>query len=86
VNSKCDQGFWQDLADLPPETQELARKNFRLWLENPRHPSLQFKPLASKKNVWSVRVGEHYRALCTRDGDDYVWFWIGSHAEYDRLI
>jgi hypothetical protein len=33
-----------------------------------------------------VRIGLAYRALGVRDGDDVVWFWIGSHADYDQLL
>jgi hypothetical protein len=35
---------------------------------------------------WSVRVGLHHRALAVEDGGDLVWFWIGTPAEYDRLL
>jgi hypothetical protein len=27
-----------------------------------------------------------YRALGVREGDEIIWFWIGSHADYDRLL
>jgi hypothetical protein len=50
---------------------------------DPRHPSLQFKKVG---RYWSVRVGLRYRALATEVDDGYLWFWIGSHADYDRLI
>jgi hypothetical protein len=69
---------------LPAEVRDLADKNFRLWIENPQHPSLQYKPL--KKDLWSVRIGSHYRALAHVDGDDVLWVWIGHHSEYDHLI
>jgi hypothetical protein len=36
--------------------------------------------------IYSVRIGIHYRALGVREGDDIVWFWVGSHDEYERLI
>ncbi|HVT24556.1 MAG TPA: hypothetical protein VHD95_08005 [Rhizomicrobium sp.] len=51
--------------------------------ENPRHPSLRFKQVG---RFWSVRVGIHHRALAVQAGQDLVWFWIGSHAAYDRLM
>jgi hypothetical protein len=28
----------------------------------------------------------HYRALAAEVTDGLVWFWIGSHADYDRLV
>jgi hypothetical protein len=58
-----------------------------VWSGNPKHPGLHFKPLQSAgEGVWSVRIGIHWRALGVRDGDDMIWFWIGSHADYDKLI
>jgi hypothetical protein len=36
--------------------------------------------------VWSARVGSRHRALAIEVDDGLVWFWIGSHAEYDRLL
>ena len=53
---------------------------------NPHHPSLRFEQVHSEKPIYSVRVGLGCRALDARDGDQMIWFWIGSHAEYDRLI
>ncbi|MGF6432856.1 hypothetical protein [Bradyrhizobium elkanii] len=63
--------------------RELADANFALLKRNPRHPSLQLKKIG---RFWSVRVGLRYRALAVETDEGYLWFWIGSHAEYDRLI
>jgi len=68
---------------LPPEIQRLARKNFKLWLRDPRHPSLHFKKVG---DFWSARVGDNYRALAIVEGSRAKWFWIGPHDEYERLI
>lgn len=75
--------FWLRFNALPKEIQQLARKNFELLKSNSRHPSLQFKRIG---DYWSARVGLHYRTLAVEDGPDFVWVWIGSHAEYDKLI
>ena len=75
--------FWALYRDLPEEVRTTADKNYALLKDNPRHPSLHFKRIGS---LWSVRVGEHYRVL-GHDVDGGVhWFWIGTHAEYDKLI
>ena len=50
---------------------------------DPHHPSLHLKKV---DQLWSVRVGAHYRALGMDGPDAIVWFWIGSHAEYDKLV
>jgi len=66
--------------------QLLARKNYRLWRGNPRHPSLQFKLVGARNSVYSIRVGIGWRALGLEADGVIVWFWIGSHAEYERLV
>ena len=68
---------------MPAEIQRLADDHHALLLRDQRHPSLHFKRIG---RFWSVRIGLHYRALAVQDGDDIVWFWIGHHADYDRLI
>jgi hypothetical protein len=45
---------------------------------------MQFKPLVG--NVWSVRISDHYRALAHRDRDLIVWFWIGTHEDYNNFV
>jgi mRNA-degrading endonuclease RelE of RelBE toxin-antitoxin system len=68
---------------LPAQVRELADKKYALLKQDPLHPSLRFKKVGK---VWSLRVGVWYRALAAESGDDLVWFWIGSHADYDALI
>jgi hypothetical protein len=52
----------------------------------PAIPSLRFKKVDEESNVYSVRIGLGYRALGVMEGSTVVWFWIGSHAECDRLL
>lgn len=75
--------FWRYFEQLPEPVQRTARQNFRLLLANPRHPSLHFKKVGK---FWSARVGLAHRALAVEDDGDFIWVWIGSHDEYDRLI
>jgi hypothetical protein len=75
--------FWETYQSLPTEIRELANKNYELLKANPRHPSLQLKRI---EELWSVRVGQHYRALGIDAPDGIQWIWIGSHAEYNRII
>lgn len=60
----------------------VADKTFQLLKENPRHPSLQFKKVGG---FWSARVGLAYRALAVEDDAGFIWVWIGSHADYERM-
>jgi hypothetical protein len=62
--------------------QTLADQAYERLKQDPRYPSLQFKKVG---RFWSARVGGHYRALAVEAPDGFVWFWIGSHADYDRL-
>lgn len=75
--------FWERLAALPSPIQELADQKFQLLKRNPRHPSLHFKKVGE---LWSVRVGLAYRALAVEQGEDFIWVWIGTHDEYEKLI
>ena len=75
--------FWIAYEQLPEQVRELADKNFELLKRDSRHPSLHFKRVGRYR---SVRVGSRYRALAVEVGDDLVWFWIGTHSEYDALI
>jgi len=83
VNSKASSKFWKAYRELPVEVQRIAAKQYHLWQRDTSHPSLQFKRV---QNYWSCRVTDSYRALAIVDGETAIWFWIGPHAEYDRLI
>ena len=75
--------FWQYYDLLPEEIQRLADKNYELLKQNPQHPSLHFKQIGRYR---SVRVGIEYRALAVEGPDGPIWLWIGTHAEYERLL
>ena len=75
--------FWEAYGKLPENVRALADKNYALLKENPRHPSLQFKKVG---RFWSVRVGSRYRALAVQVDEDLLWFWIGSHSDYDAIV
>jgi hypothetical protein len=75
--------FWQCYDRLPPSIRELADKNYELLKADSHHPSLQLKKV---RKYWSVRVGMRYRAVAFEIDEGLLWFWIGTHAEYDKLI
>jgi len=85
VRSRATPRFWAAYRNLPSEIRELARKAYRLFRENARHPSLQFKKVHND-SIYSVRVTLGYRALGLLEDDEITWFWIGAHADYDRLL
>ena len=75
--------FWERYAALPEEIRTLADKSYELLKSDSKHPSLHFKKLGK---FWSARVGLHHRALAVEVEDGMLWVWIGTHAEYDRLV
>ena len=75
--------FWTLYEALPADVRALADKNFALLKSDPRHPSLHFKRIG---DLCSVRVGDHYRALGTEVEEGIYWIWVGTHAEYDRIV
>jgi hypothetical protein len=83
LNHHASPEFWARYHELPVEVRELADRAFELLKTDPRHPSLHLKKV---KRYWAARVGLHHRAVAVEAPDGLLWFWIGSHAEYDRLI
>ncbi len=78
--------FWAEYQRLSNDVRHSARKAYRLWDENPFHPSLHFKCINSREGIWSVRVTRDYRALGVLEGDTVTWFWIGSHDDYEQFF
>ena len=74
---------YEAFAKLPIAVRDLADKNYALLKEDPQHPSLRLKKVG---RFWSVRIGLRYRALATEVDGGLLWFWIGSHADYDALV
>jgi hypothetical protein len=75
--------FWILYRGLPASVRDLADKNFQLLKADPQHPSLHFKKIGT---LWSVRIGLHHRALATEIEGNVHWIWIGTHADYDKIV
>jgi len=87
VRSHARKTFWRDYANLPKRVQARAKAAYRQFVLDPTHPGLQFKSVHPTLPVWSVRITASYRAVGVRTAPDrIVWFFIGTHAEYDRLL
>ena len=78
--------FRRALRELPQDVQRQARAAYRHFRENPFHPGLHFKRVNREEPVYSVRIGINYRAVALVEEGEATWFWIGTHAEYDRLL
>jgi len=86
VKSQANARFWNLFRQLAPEVQDQARETYRTFMLNPRHPSLQFKRVSQVRPIYSVRISREYRAVGILLGEGIIWFWIGNHPDYDRLL
>ena len=86
MTSRTTKRFRKLLGELPPSIQKHAREAYILWMHDPWHASLRFKQIHPTKPIFSVRIELDWRAVCIRSGDIALWYFIGSHADYDRLI
>ena len=79
----CSPDFWSCYRRLPKQVQELADANYELLKIDSSHPSLHFKKIGKYR---AVRAGLHYRALAVEISEGLLWFWVGSHSEYDKIL
>ena len=86
MKSETTPSYWRAYSRLSEEHRNAARRAYRVFADDPNTPDLHFKKLAGHDSVWSVRVNEQYRAVGKRSGDTIVWFWIGTHNEFDKLF
>lgn len=86
MKSHITRDFRELFDKLPESIQQRARKAYRRFMDDPGHPGLMFKKVLSDPPIYSVRISQDYRALGAMEGDDIIWFWIGSHQDYDRLL
>jgi len=86
MQSRATRQFWRLFHALPATTQREAQRAYRIFQTNPLHPALHFKKLEGEDSIYSVRIGLGYRALAAVNRDRVIWYWIGSHSEYDRLV
>ena len=78
--------FWKNYRALDEDVRQRARKAYRLWSQNPFHPSLHFKCINREEDIWSARITLNYRAIGTFENDTVTWFWIGNHDDYEKFF
>ena len=78
--------FKNAYSGLPLQIKTAAQKSFKIWKATPTHPSLHFKRIHKKQDIYSIRITLDYRALAIKQEETFIWFWIGNHREYDELI
>ena len=86
MRSRTTQKFRALYQSIPKAFQEKARVAYQLWAQNPNHPSLRFKKVHPSLPIYSVRIDRDWRAVGILESDEVIWFWIGPHAEYEKLL
>ena len=84
--SHTNNSFWKLYKKLPQNIREIAKKQYKLFASDPYHASLHFKRVHSTRPIYSARITRNYRAVGILEDNVIVWFWVGSHDEYDRLL
>lgn len=86
MNSKTTERFWKCYCELPGTIKKQAKEAYKQFQEDPYYPSLHFKQAHSTRPVFSVRTTKDYRAVGIIQGEDIIWFWIGTHSEYNKIL
>ena len=86
MKSVTTERFRKAYAELPEHIKTQTIKAYRIWKKNIHHPGIQFKQIHKAEPIYSVRITLSYREIGVKEKNTIVWFWIGSHAEYDKLI
>ncbi len=86
MKSRATRRFWKFYARLPRDVQRRAQRAYQIWRVNPYHPSLRFKRVDDEELIYSARVTGDYRVLGILEDDTMIWYWIGDHDEYERLL
>jgi hypothetical protein len=86
VNSRTTDRFWKCYSELPESIKKQAKEAYQRFIENPYHPGLRFKRIHSTIPVFSVRITIDYRAIGLLKNNEIIWFWIGSHSEYEKMV
>lgn len=86
MKSKINEDFLDSYWKLPRTIRDQARKAYGLFRDNPQHPSLNFKRIHPSEPFYSARISRGYRTVGILDNDVIIWFWIGSHTDYDKLV
>lgn len=86
MTSHTSERFRKLFAELPQQVQKQAKEAYKLFVKDPLYPSLHFKSVHSIKPIYSVRINIDYRALGVLSENVIIWFWIGPHDEYDKLL
>ena len=86
MQSRTTRRFRDLLQAAPPAVRDKANAAYVMWTSNPDHPSLRFKKVHATLPIYSVRIDLDWRAVGVLREGLVVWFWVGPHSEYDKLL
>jgi hypothetical protein len=86
MNSKTTKRFWQCYEKLPENIKKQAKDSYKIFQINPYYPGLRFKQIHSTRPIFSIRITKNYRAIGVIQRNAIIWFWVGSHADYERML
>lgn len=86
MTSRTTDSFWKLYEKLPEQMQKRAKVAYERFQQNPHHPSLRFKQVHDTQLIFSARITRDYRAVGIKEDDEIIWFWIGSHSDYNNLL
>ena len=84
--SRTSARFWKCYYELPESVRKEAKKAYQLFKKDPFYPGLHFKRIHSTRPVFSLRITKDYRAVGLQQDNRVIWFWIGSHSDYDLIL
>ena len=86
MTSQTTERFRKAFAELSTQVQHQAKAAYKQFKQNPFYPSLRFKRVHSTQPIYSVRISANYRAVGVQNENEVIWFWIGSHDDYIKLL
>ena len=84
--SHTTERFRKLYGSLPEQIRKQAKETYRQFKEDPYYPGLHFKRIHSSLPIYSVRITQDYRAVGIQQNNEIIWFWIGSHSDYNKLL
>jgi mRNA-degrading endonuclease RelE of RelBE toxin-antitoxin system len=86
VKSQRTKKFKKIFNKLPSHVQAQVEIAYEHFKRDPWYSSLEFKCVNKGESIYSIRIGIHYRALGYMRDDTIIWYWVGTHSDYDHLI
>jgi len=84
--SHTTERFRKLYENLPEQIRNQTKQAYNQFKSDPYYPGLHFKRVHSSRPIYSIRITKDYRAVGVQQNNEIIWFWIGSHSDYDKLM